>query len=649
MLTKPQSSHSFKSLFLLLPIIVFGAVMAIWTSIDTTDGVKDETEALIDVHIPELADIAALRVVMDERAIMLHKYYETMEPPGIDKTETVNKRFIQLLNSLRNTSLPEEQILKLTRSTDSFSEAAKLFDDEMRNPGRDWDLLREYLADANAHADLGRKTLESWNQNIRDAATTGAQSTLREVNNLSLFHIAFNASIAIGSLLLVLALYTHLRGEKKLFERAHQNEITQLPNRRALDNYAKEVLLVEGLSETHAFMLISMDRFAMLTGTYGHDLGNQLLVLFSQKLEALLEDNAVDARLFSFDRTHWIVCIREVPGLLAGRDVADLIVDFASQPLMADGRAYNVSCSVGVAYFPNDANELAPLIACADTARLLAVEQGGSRYAIYQTEMQKQAERCLAMEMRIQTALRNGEYQLHYQPKFAIDGCSVVSSEALIRWPHGEGFIFPGDFIPIAESTGLVIPLGTWVIRRACLDWLEWQRQGVNVPGVAVNVSAQQFQQEDFPDLVRNILEETGMPAKRLELEITEEASSSNPVKVVEALNALKAIGVSIAIDDFGTGYSSLSYLKQFPVDVLKIDRAFISQIDSSSNDAAIVKMIIDMAHQLGFKVVAEGVETDSQWKILNSLDCDILQGFLFSKPLSPKDYLEHLLSRSNH
>lgn len=648
MITKPKLNHSHRRLFYLFPVIVVAAIIAISSSIDTTNGVTDKTKLLIDKHIPELGEVSALQVMMNQRIIMLQKYYETTIPPTDAQAAEINRKFNQHLANLQFLSLSQKQVAMLTQPTANFLHQARLFHEEMsKGPQRDWDKLRAHLAEASRYADEGNARLEAWTQKTRAQATQGAQQTLLEINRLSTLQLSFNTAIAVASVLLLAVLYARLKDQEKLFRRAHHDEVTGLPNRRALHRYAEDFLASDEADKEHAFMLISIDRFAVITGTFGHVLGDQLLKTFSQRLEKLVHESNTDARLFSFDRANWVICVKEHPELLPGKDVAQMIVDFAAQPLLENEREYNVSCSIGMSYYPKDASELEPLVACSDTARRAAIDKGGSCFRIYQAAMKKNAEHCLSMEMRIRAALQTQSFELHYQPKLEADGQSIASAEALIRWRQSSGFISPGEFIPVAETTGLIIPIGEWVIEQACRDWLAWQSAGLNPPPVAVNISAQQFQLADFPELVSRILADTQMPPEMLELEITEEASSGNPHQVVSAMNALKAIGVGIAIDDFGTGYSSLSYLKQFPVDVLKIDRAFVSQIETSEQDKAIVHMIIDMAHQLNFTVVAEGVETDAQWQTLQDLGCDVLQGFLFSRPLGVPDYAAYLAQDS--
>ena len=272
---------------------------------------------------------------------------------------------------------------------------------------------------------------------------------------------------------------------------------------------------------------------------------------------------------------------------------------------------------------------------------------GGNTHRLYHVEMTRDAEHFLAVETGLRSALKQGTFELHYQPKLDSRDGRVHGAEALLRWRHEGRYMSPARFIPVAEQAGLVKAIGEWVLQRACEQWVTWHAQGVDAPPIAVNISAQQFQDAEFPALVQRILERTGMPPCMLELEITEEAANVRPDAVVETMGALKQVGVTLALDDFGTGYSSLAYLKRFPLDVLKIDRAFIRRLGESAQDLAIVRMIVEMAHELGFVVLAEGVESELQWQLLRAMQCDQLQGYLFSRALDTDAFLSYLDSVS--
>ena len=317
--------------------------------------------------------------------------------------------------------------------------------------------------------------------------------------------------------------------------------------------------------------------------------------------------------------------------------VAKKIVESLSQPYLVEGREIFITASVGITMFPDDGTTVDELLRNADTAMYHAKDSGKDMFKFFTQEMNVSVRDRLTLQNSLRRALERDEFILYYQPKMDIASRQVTSVEALLRWLHPqEGMILPGRFIPQAEETGLIIPIGEWVLRTACQQIKEWQAKGHPSIRIAVNVSASQFKRQNFAETVIGILEETGISPVFLELELTESAIMQNIDSSVEILNSLKAMGIQISIDDFGTGYSSLSYLRRFPIDYIKIDRSFIVNFTSNSDDRAIVTAIIAMARSLGLKIIAEGVETEEQLAILSELGCHEMQGYLYSKPLPP-------------
>jgi len=648
MLIKPGFGQTYRRVALFFPLIILSAVLVVWSSLQTVGNVSKKADSLVSRHIPELRELSALQWVMNQRIILLHEYYATTERPSEEVLDNLRNAFSRHLVNLRFLGLDDSEITMFKSPLAKFQSSAALFDQEMQlGSARDWDKLREYLAASTEQANMANRELKEWIERVRERLGAGSEETLDEIGRLNSLQLSFGLTVLFIAILLLAILYARMKDQAKLQYRAYHDELTDLPNRRSLQTYAKKALSLNNQPECMAILFVSLDRFPLITSTFGHLLGDQLLKRFSTELEKLLEHHGVDSRLFSFGRANWIVCVDEPESGSTSIEIADAIERFTVQPLILNERELNVSCSIGVAYFPSDAENLESLLRKADTARREALASGGSGYRVYEARMSLESERVLSIESGLRNALKNDEFELYFQPKLSIHGDKVACAEALIRWNRGDEFISPGDFIPVAEQTGLVVPLGEWVLRRACKHWVDWFEAGIECPPIAINISAQQFQLDDFPDLVKKVLIETGMPAKKLELEITEEAASGKPEQVVKAMYALKAIGVSLAIDDFGTGYSSLSYLKRFPIDVLKIDRAFVSQMENSSQDKAIVDMVITMAHELNFEVVAEGVETEAQWQLLREMKCDLLQGFLFSRPLPAHTYIDHLNSYS--
>jgi diguanylate cyclase (GGDEF) domain len=309
-----------------------------------------------------------------------------------------------------------------------------------------------------------------------------------------------------------------------------------------------------------------------------------------------------------------------------------------------DGQELFATSSVGVSLFPLDGEDGQTLLKNAGAALYKAKRSGGANYQFYTADIHELASRRLALETSLRRAIQNKEFLIHYQPRVTVDSLQITGVEALVRWQHPSlGLVSPAEFIPLAEDTGLIVPIGEWVLRQACLQNKSWQEQGFAPFQMAVNICARQFHDQDLAQTVIRILDETGLAPQHLELELTESSIMQNAELAASVLSRLKAMGVKISIDDFGTGFSSLGSLKRLPIDALKIDKSFVSDAPTDPDDAALVMAIITLAHNLRLKVIAEGVETEEQLRFLHLLRCDEIQGYLFSKPL-PAEALESLL-----
>jgi predicted signal transduction protein with EAL and GGDEF domain len=320
------------------------------------------------------------------------------------------------------------------------------------------------------------------------------------------------------------------------------------------------------------------------------------------------------------------------------------ILEAFSQPVMLENRELFVTCSIGVALYPRDGRDVETLVRNADSAMYRAKEQGRNNCQFYTPEASARAEERLSLEAKLRRALERGEFGLHYQPLVDLRTGQVIGLEALIRWQEAElGMVSPVRFIPVAEETALILPIGEWVLRTACVQNKAWQDQGLRRVSVAVNLSAQQFRQKDLARQIQGILSTTGLESKYLEVELTESMLMQNVEQAIHIMSELREMGVHISLDDFGTGYSSLSYLKRFPIDTVKVDKSFVREITVDADSAAIADAIIAMGHSLRLTVLAEGVETEEQLVYLRARGCNRMQGYLFSKPLPP-DELAQLL-----
>lgn len=407
--------------------------------------------------------------------------------------------------------------------------------------------------------------------------------------------------------------------------------ITGLPNRFLLRDRVKLVSQrVIASNKIMGFLIIHFTRLTLIRESLGAKAEHALLLQMTNRLSTWAGNEDSVARFG--DDMFGVVAVRPDTKDLA--TVARQLVALFNQPLNFEQQELHLEAHIGIATFPNDGDDFDTLSQAAEAAMRRALASKTERYEFYRPELNRSANERLQLEIALRRALETNQFQLHYQPQIDLQSRKIIGLEALVRWQHPElGLIPPGRFIGLAEDTGLILPLGEWVLRTACAQNRAWQKAGLPVVPVAVNLSAKQFS-KDILESVRNILAETGLAPELLELELTETVSMEAPETTIEILHTLKEMGVALAIDDFGTGYSNLSYLKRFPVDKLKLDRSFVQDLNSDPNDLSIARAIIAMAHSLRLKVIAEGVETQGQFAVLAQNSCDEMQGYFYSRPV---------------
>ncbi|MGK7938420.1 MAG: EAL domain-containing protein [Xenococcaceae cyanobacterium] len=426
------------------------------------------------------------------------------------------------------------------------------------------------------------------------------------------------------------------------------NLITQLPNR--LDLQAKFTQISSQYTKlndfrTAAIIYLNVDRFYRINNNLGHEYGNLLLQQIAQRLQTLLRDDVLIAHLNADEFALVFLAIENRQQILG--QISQVIQQF-NQPFWLDRREIFVTSSMGIAVYPWDSTEIEQLLQKAYQAMSQAKQQGGNQYNFYQATVEEEESDVLALETDLRYALDRQELQLHYQPQISLETGKIVGVEALLRWYHPhQGIIYPGTFIPLAEQTGLISVIGEWALAQACQQMKIWQLQDLDLDRIAVNLSARQFNQTNLGKTLIKILKQTQLDSHCLELELTESTLVADLDLTIRQLNTLKSLGVKISVDDFGTGYSSFSYLQNFPFDILKIDRSFIKDIGTNPKNAAITKALIEMAHQLSLKVIAEGVETNTELNFLVKNRCDEVQGYFFSPPLSVPE-VEQLLQEDN-
>jgi diguanylate cyclase (GGDEF)-like protein/PAS domain S-box-containing protein len=433
-----------------------------------------------------------------------------------------------------------------------------------------------------------------------------------------------------------------MQTQERLQFLAHHDVLTELPNRALFTDRLEHALArSRGREYVVAVLFLDLDRFKIINDTLGHDFGDQALRALSGRLRTCVREGDTVARLGGDE---FAVIIEDVQSADNVAPVAYKILEALSKPLDLEGRELFVTTSIGISLFPSDGDDARTLLRHADIAMYKAKELGRNTYRFYAEDMSVQALERLSVETNLRRALEREEFVLHYQPQVDLRTGSMVGVEALLRWQHPErGLVPPREFIPVLEETGLILPVGEWVLRTACSQARGWTKDGP-LQRLAVNLSSRQFHAPGMLQMVVQILDETGMDSRNLELEITESILVQHSQEIMDTFQALADLGIRVAIDDFGTGYSSLSYLKRFSIDTLKIDRAFIRDITEDPDDAAIVQAIIAMAKRLNIQVVAEGVETERQLAFLGEQGCAMVQGFLFSKPV-PADQLEVVLA----
>ena len=437
------------------------------------------------------------------------------------------------------------------------------------------------------------------------------------------------------------------RAEEKLIYQAYHDELTTLPNRRMLGERLQEAIGETNGENALAVALLRLDRIKRVLESQGYEASDNLLHTIALRLNTLLQENrdlTHGAVLFRFEGATFGLLLPELTHPHQLQLLSEKLLMSMHEPLYVNNQEFFFTLSIGASIFPADGNDTESLIRNAETAVNRISTLGGNAFQYYTQDMNAKAERWLDMESGLRHALARNELTLHYQPQIAITNYRILGVEALLRWRRdGDISISPAEFIPLAEESGLIIQIGEWVLRTACLQVKRWHDAGFSDMIMAVNISARQFQHPEFTKLVATILKETGINPCYLELEITESVAMHDAEKTIATLNNLRALNLQLSIDDFGTGYSSLSYLKRFPISKLKVDQSFVRNMTTYANDASITKSVILLGQSLNLNVIAEGVETAEQLALLKQFGCDEIQGYYFSRPVSENE-LEQLL-----
>jgi diguanylate cyclase (GGDEF)-like protein/PAS domain S-box-containing protein len=497
------------------------------------------------------------------------------------------------------------------------------------------------------HPDDRARVLESFLQHIQVRTPFHSEFRLRRIDRTYLWvHVtgkmmsedpAFEPRMVVS----VRDITESKTAQDQILELAFHDSLTGLPNRRS---FHEKVGLALSDAKAHgkqfALVLLDLDRFKMINDSFGHQVGDMLLVQVAKRMQRHLGEQVTISRMGGDE---FLVLVPDLLSRTEASRVGDRIVSLFKETFLLHSQEFHVSCSVGISFYPTDGEDFVTLVKHADIAMYQAKAKGKSQWELYTTDMDRTVE-LLQMEAGLRKALTSDELSLSYQPQMDVAAGSLFGVEALLRWHSADlGNVSPMDFIPVAEETGLIIPIGAWVLREACRQMRSWIDRGFPPFKCSVNISSKQFEQTDFVPQLRAVLEETGLEPSYLCIEITESVAIRNVDYCISQLKEIQALGVGIALDDFGTGYSSLAILRRLPIDYVKVDRSFIRNIESDAGDAAIVQGIISLVHNIDMKVIAEGVENKDRRLQLEQYGCDYYQGYLTCKPL-PASVLENLL-----
>jgi diguanylate cyclase (GGDEF)-like protein len=431
--------------------------------------------------------------------------------------------------------------------------------------------------------------------------------------------------------------------EARLEQQANYDALTGLANRSLFNDRLGQAVLAAAEHHTQlAVVFLDLDRFKFINDSLGHGVGDRLLQSVAERLRTKVRDCDTVGR---YGGDEFLVLINGHSGATAVRTLAETLLQEIARPWTLDQETLQIGCSIGVALYPGDSRDAAMLIRNADSAMYRAKELGGNACQFFTEEINQQLTERLELQQGLGAALSLEQFELHYQPRIDLNSGAVIGAEALLRWHlPGRGSIPPARFIPIAEETGLIVPIGQWVIERACRQILAWRAQGLSPPPISVNVAAMHIQRRDFVQGVLQSLRQTGIEPQCLELEITESQAMHGAEALLVTLKELKDAGIALSIDDFGTGYSSLSYLKRFAVDRLKVDRSFIADLREEGEELLIVQAIIALGRSLGLRLVAEGVETAEQARLLREIGCQEAQGYYYARPMDAAQFAQSCL-----
>lgn len=611
---------------LLVMVVVMGIGLSAFIA-RTGGDIHSSANRLLQEKLPLIDHISQLENALFQHQLTLNQYFaysiphdRFLELQQSSKTEIRNH--LTLLEKAFGASTPE--IVSMHAINQNLVDLGPQLDALMAAEPIDWDEARALLLVLNLLTVEMHHKLDTLKTRTKAALLAAGVRTGNSVNRITWLVYLYSLASLFTAFYVVHHIRARLRSERELAHQASHDLLTGLENRRAL-----EQALAALAGSRHTLLLASIDRFERIIGGLGHQAGDQLMRQISERLRTTV--SGTGCRAFRLDGASFALLAE--PDHPAIAEVASRIQAAMKDSFLFSGNEVFASLYLGAATFPDDGKNAATLLRNADAALQMARTNGGGGFAVYSSELNVRAEQRLALESQLGHAIERGELTLHYQPQQRLADGALIGFEALLRWQHDGRQVSPAEFISIAEESGLIIPIGTWVLAEACRQAYTWNSTLQQHLVVAINISSRQFQHPEFLATVTRILAETGANPSTIELEITESVVMQDAEHTIEILQSLRSLGLKLAIDDFGTGYSSLAYLKRFPIDKLKIDQSFVRHLSPHSADAAIVQAIIALGHSLALEVIAEGLESEEQRECLRQWGCDQIQGYFFGRP----------------
>lgn len=595
--------------------------------------IQHTTSDLLSSNVPLLADITTIKISMVELERGLYEYYATADHEEmLAQRDNILPTLHAAMNNVAKTAPKDARLARVMNNAVQLQELSDRLDDVLTAKRVDWDLARALLIEITAENRRALPSLNAMEADFQSALLSTSDLVNQTTNVTTQLVLAFCALAVLlaGLVAFYLERFIRLAAERSYL--AYNDPLTQLPNRQQFQAQTKHG---HPIDEIGTLGLIKLDRFNLVTAGHGLAVGDAIIQATAKRIRSLLPEGG---QLFRFEGATFAITLPIVPQETWFKQFQQAF----EQPLKAQKAEFYLSVSLGYCVIPEDGDDYDSLMKNADACLSRVTSKGGNAFRRYTPDLFELEQTWFTLENELREAITEGQFELHYQPQVDAQTMGLVGMEALIRWTSPKrGNVSPGTFIPLAEQTGLIVKIGDWVLRQACHQALIWQQQYNEDCVVAVNISPIQFLHPDFVHSVTLALRETQVLPHLIELEITEGVMVENTEQCIEILDQLKNLGLKLSIDDFGTGYSSLVYLKRFRIDKLKVDQAFIRNLDNDKKDEAIVRTIVDMAHNLNLNVIAEGVETAQQQQKLQSFGCDELQGYLISKPREPSALAE--------